>query len=98
MENLESLNGLGEKSAKVLRQCGIKTKKELEELGPIKAFLLLEENAAAKPSLNFLYALAGALQGKSPVEIARTEKESLLMELEAFRKQLKQEQPLERGE
>ncbi|HHJ20192.1 MAG TPA: competence-specific regulator [Gammaproteobacteria bacterium] len=84
MGELSKLKGLGPKSERCLNDIGIKTRSELESIGPIRAFLRLRENSSTKPSLNFLYAMVGALEGKHWADIAKSEKRRLLMELEGY--------------
>ncbi|HEC19569.1 MAG TPA: competence-specific regulator [Gammaproteobacteria bacterium] len=84
MGDLSKLKGLGPKSERCLNEIGIKTRSDLEAMGPIRAFLKLREECSIKPSLNFLYAMVGALEDKHWADIAKTEKGRLLMELEGF--------------
>jgi len=94
MGELRKLKGLGPKSEKCLNEIGINTKDELEAIGPIRAFMKLREECSIKPSLNFLYAMVGALEDKHWADIAKTEKGRLLMELEGYqelKKALKEE-------
>jgi DNA transformation protein len=85
MGELSKLKGLGPKSERCLNEIGIYTKNELEELGAVSAFIKLIEECSSKPSLNFLYAMVGALQDKHWAEIAKSEKGRLLFELDGFR-------------
>ncbi len=85
MGELSKLKGLGPKSEKYLNQVGIFTRDDLEEIGPVRAFIRLKQAKEINPSLNFLYAMVGALQDEHWADIARTEKGRLLMELEGFR-------------
>ncbi|MEE8058462.1 MAG: TfoX/Sxy family protein [Pseudomonadales bacterium] len=82
---LRELKGLGSKSEKSLREIGINTPEDLEKAGAVRAFIRLKKECSIKPSLNFLYALVGALENKHWVDIAKTEKGRLLMELEGYR-------------
>ena len=84
MGELSKLKGLGPKSEKCLNEIGIKTKSDLETIGPIQAFLKLRKESSIKPSLNFLYAMVGALDGRHWADIAKSEKNRLLMELEGY--------------
>lgn len=81
---LESLPNLGKVSAQWLRQAGIDTPAKLEELGAVRAYFYVEA-LGVNPSLNLLYALQGALENSHWQHIARQQRESLLMELEALR-------------
>ena len=84
MGELSKLRGLGAKSERCLNEIGIKTKSDLEAIGPIQAFLKLREECSIKPSLNFLYAMVGALEDKHWADIAKSERGRLLIELEGY--------------
>ena len=81
---LRDLKGLGPKTEKQLIEIGINTPGELAELGAMEAFIRLRRQAGVNPSINFLYAMIGALEDRSWLDIAKTERESLLMALEGF--------------
>lgn len=83
MMRLRDLKGLGPKSERDLLAVGIETVADLEAFGPIPAFLRLRENNP-RVSLNFLYALVGAVKGEHWLTIARQEKSALLNELEGY--------------
>lgn len=82
---LSDLKGIGLKSERWLNDVGIFTKEDLESVGPVRAFIRLQENGDIKPSLNLLYALIGALEDERWIHIAQQDKARLLMELEGFR-------------
>ena len=84
MGELSKLKGLGPKSERCLNEIGIKTRHDLETIGPVRAFLKLRSECSTKPSLNFLYAMVGALEGKHWAEIAKSEKGRLLLELDGY--------------
>lgn len=84
MGELSRLKGLGPKSEKSLNEVGIHTREDLERIGPVRAFIMLREAASTPPSLNFLYAMAGALEDRPWTEIAKSERGRLLLELEAL--------------
>lgn len=85
MEKLRDLPGLGPKSEALLIEVGIETPEALRELGAVRAFIKLKKECSAKPSLNFLYAMVGAVEGESWLKVAKHEKGRLLMELEGYR-------------
>ena len=85
MGELSELKGIGPESEKRLNAIGIFTKQQLQDTGPVAAFIKLTQLASVKPSLNFLYAMVGALEDQHWAGIARTEKDRLLIELEAYR-------------
>ena len=82
---LRELKGLGPKSEKCLHEIGIQSKEDLESIGAIRAFIKLKKECSTKPSLNFLYAMVGALENEHWANIAKSEKGRLLMELEGYR-------------
>lgn len=84
MSKLRDLKGLGPKSEKMLIGVGINTEEELRVLGAIGAFIRLKKESRVKPSLTFLYALVGAIEGEHWLKIAKHEKSQLLMELEGY--------------
>ena len=89
---LSQLKGLGPKSEKLLNEIGVYTKEDLEKIGAVNAFLALKKQGTVKPSLNFLYAMVGALQDEHWVNIAKTERARLIFELddyESLKKMLK---------
>lgn len=89
MMRLRELDGLGPASEAMLVEAGIDSPAALRAIGPVAAFLAVERSRG-RTSLNLLYALAGALENRPWIEIAREERTRLLMELEDRRQ-------LERG-
>ena len=87
--SLKDLKGLGQKTEKQLNDIGIYSKADLKQIGPVKAFIKLKNESNFKPSLNFLYAMVGALEDKHWTEIARQDKERLLFELEDYKELIK---------
>jgi len=81
---LRDLKGLGTKSEEMLMSIGIKSPKELERLGALEAFIRMRKTGTINPSLNFLYAMIGALENKNWLDIARTERVSILIALEGY--------------
>lgn len=79
---LRVLKGLGPKSERCLHEIGIRTQEDLEAIGAVRAFIKLKKECSIKPSLNFLYAMIGALENEHWVKIAKNERGRLLMELE----------------
>lgn len=55
------IRNVGPKSAAWLRQVGVRTQDDLVRLGPVEAFMKVKR-AGFRPSLNLLYALAGAIE------------------------------------
>ena len=83
---IRALPNLGRVSERMLARAGIVSAGALRRIGPVEAFLRVEE-AGGRPSLNLLYALEGALGGRHWTCISRTERSRLLTELEALREQ-----------
>ena len=84
MTKLNQLKGIGPKSEKSLNEIGIYNKQDLEDMGAVKAFIKLKNEANIKPGLNFLYAMVGALEDRHWADIAKTERERLIFELEGY--------------
>lgn len=85
MGELSKLKGLGPKSERCLNEIGIFTESQLQEMGAVRAFIKLKQECSVKPSLNFLYAMVGALEDQHWADIAKKEKGRLLMELEGYK-------------
>jgi len=85
VNKLSDLPGLGPKSEAWLHEVGIDSPETLRQLGAVRAFIKLKKHSTTKPSLNFLYALVGAIEGESWLKVARSERGRLLMELEGYR-------------
>jgi len=81
---LRDLPGLGVKSEAMLKTIGINTPAQLQQSGAVSTYLKLKQVDACSVSLNLLYAMVGALAGKSWLTIARQERERLLAELEGY--------------
>lgn len=79
---LEELRNLGPASVRWLLAAGIADARELAALGPVAAFLRVKV-AGGKPSLNLLYAIAGALEGVRWDRLSPERRAALLMELDA---------------
>ena len=61
MSDPAKLRNIGPKSAAWLRQVGLHSREDLEDAGPVGAYLKVHR-AGFKPSLNLLYSLEGALR------------------------------------
>ncbi|MDZ3824610.1 MAG: TfoX/Sxy family protein [Pseudoxanthomonas sp.] len=81
------MRNVGGKSAAWLRQVGIRTLPELQQHGAIGAFLKVKK-AGFKPSLNLLYALAGALEDCHWQQLGAEKREALVAELHATEESL----------
>ncbi len=81
---LRDLKGLGPKTEEQLGAVGINTPEDLRDVGALGAFVRLRKESSINPSLNFLYAMIGALENRSWLDIAKNERESILMSLEGY--------------
>ncbi len=81
MPALSTLANLGPKSQAMLVAAGITSSTELQTLGAVAAFVQVKRSGA-KPSLNLLWALEGALTGLSWQQVSRDHRTSLLLALE----------------
>ena len=77
------IRNVGPKSAAWLRQVGVRTHEDLLRVGPVEAFLNIKR-AGFRPSLNLLYALAGAEQGCHWTALPLEEKQRLVTEAGAL--------------
>lgn len=76
------LKNLGPVSSRWLASVGIHRRADLIRLGPVEAFLRVKA-AGHKPSLNLLYALAGAERGLRWNKLSQEDRHRLLLELDA---------------
>lgn len=83
---LAELPNLGEVSATWLSRTGINTLADLQSLGSVRAYLMVQA-LGVKPSLNLLYALEAALHGSHWLEVKREQKTALLSQLAAIKEQ-----------
>ena len=77
------LTNIGPKSAAWLRQVGVRTEEDLRALGAVGVFLKVKR-AGFKPSLNLLYALAGAELGVHWASLEPDYKAKLVAEVAEF--------------
>lgn len=77
----EPLRNLGPASLRMLQRAGIGSAAQLRTLGAARAFVAVKR-AGAKPSLNLLWALEGALTDRPWREVAKAERLSLLLQVE----------------
>lgn len=82
---IRDLQGLGPASEKMLTEAGIETVEQLRELGALRAFVQVSNHRSKPPSVNLLYALAGALEETHWLNIARKQKGELLLQLDGYR-------------
>ncbi len=78
---VENLRNLGPTSAAWLRDVGIQTRADLEQLGPALAYQFVKQRQPAA-SLNLLWSMAAALRDIDWRELSEPEKANLLAESE----------------
>ena len=64
-----------------MHRAGIRTEEQLRALGAVRAYVMVKRSVG-NASLNLLWALEGALTNRSWREVARTERLSLLLQVE----------------
>ena len=79
----DKLLNIGPKSAAWLRQVGVRTHDDLKALGAVGVFLKVKR-AGFRPSLNLLYALAGAELGCHWTELTPEHKQAMVLEVTAY--------------
>ncbi|MCP5335072.1 MAG: TfoX/Sxy family protein [Oceanospirillaceae bacterium] len=80
--SLRALSGLGPKSQAMLANAGITSLTQLRELGAVQAYLRVRASNS-QASLNLLWALEGALSNLPWQQVAREQRSSLLLALDA---------------
>lgn len=88
MQPQKTLLNLGPKSMVWLNTVEIFTRADVERLGPVVVYLKVKDQGC-KPSLNLLYALAGAVMGVRWNQLSAEVKSRLLLELDACEDQQK---------
>ena len=78
----DKLLNIGPKSYAWLKQVGIRTSEDLKRLGAMEVFMKVKK-AGFRPSLNLLYALAGAEQERHWNTLTTEEKNALVTEASA---------------
>lgn len=79
--SVASLKGLGPRSAEALRGIGIESIGELRARDPFEVYAELKDKVPGT-SLNFLYALIGAIEDVHWQEIKRTRRTQILLRLD----------------
>ena len=79
-DRIRDLNGLGPKSESLLTAIGIHTVKQFMAADPYQLYAQLKSIDSA--SLNFLYAILGARENLSWLEIKNTRKMEILLRLD----------------
>ena len=81
MNDIAGLGGLGPKSAAALAAIGITSVEQLRARDPFEVYALLKAKQS-RTSLNFLYALVGALEGVHWQQIKKTRRTAILLRLD----------------
>ena len=76
------IRNVGPKSAAWLRQVGVRTHEDLVRVGIVEAFLKVKR-AGFRPSLNLLYAMAGAIDDCHWTDLPEDRRTALVADLEA---------------
>lgn len=76
-DDSNKIRNVGPKSAAWLRQVGVRTQEDLVKLGPVEAFMKVKR-AGFRPSLNLLYALAGAIENCHWADLPNEQKAALV--------------------
>jgi len=82
-ESIEKLSNLGPQSASWLRDSGIKTIDELENVGAVAAFQIVRTRGCPA-TLNLLYALQAGLSQRDLRDLTAAEKDDLKSQLEGL--------------
>lgn len=80
-KDTNKIRNVGPKSAAWLRQVGVHSQEDLIELGPVETFMKVKR-AGFRPSLNLLYALAGAIEDCHWADLSDEKKSALVREAE----------------
>lgn len=79
---LQQLRNIGPKTATQLNAIGVLNIEDLQKRGALETYIDLKQAFQGSISLNFLYALTGALENRDWRELAATRRGELLTELE----------------
>lgn len=83
---ISKLRNLGNISQEKLAAIGISTESQLRAKGSVRTYLALKQ-AGHNPSLNFLWAMEGALTNRDWKEVAHNDRLSLLTQVEILEKE-----------
>ena len=81
---LETLTNLGKISARQLGEIGIASETQLREAGAVAAYLRLKDHFGRAVSLNYLYALGGALKDLRWEQMPESDRAALRAEASAM--------------
>jgi DNA transformation protein len=83
---ISKLRNLGQHSQEMLAAAGIMTESQLRKKGSAAAFVAVKR-AGCAPSLNLLWAIEGALTDRDWKEVAKSDRLSLLTQVETLEKE-----------
>ena len=78
---ISRLRNIGPKSEAMLARAGIRSVRELQRLGSVRAYVMAKRSGA-DVSLNLLWAIEGALTNRPWQEVAKNDRLALLLQLE----------------
>ena len=78
-----TLLGLGPYSLRILRAAGIRTRADLEKLGPVSAYIAAKR-VEPRVSLNLLWGIAGAVTDTHWTKLPAEYRSSLLLDYDAY--------------
>ena len=76
-----NLRNLGKASSEMLLSAGIESEAQLRAMGSVAAYVAVK-NSGASPSLNLLWAIEGALTERDWKEVSKSDRTSLLIQLD----------------
>lgn len=82
---IEKLRNLGKRSQEMLAAARITSESQLRAMGAAAAFVAVKQ-AGCTPSLNLLWAIEGALTDRDWKEVAKSDRLSLLTQVEILEK------------
>ncbi len=88
-DELAELANLGPASARMLREAGVRSVEELQEIGAVAAWRQLRFALGPRVTLNFLYALEAALAGMDWRDIPTARKTELRIAAERIKDELR---------
>jgi DNA transformation protein len=77
VERLEDLKNLGPATVRMLKEIDVQTVSDLAELGSVEAYRRLRFRFGSHVTLNALYALEAALQGRQWLDLSTKERGEL---------------------
>ena len=82
VSEIAKLPNLGLASEHWINAVGVYTLEQLKQIGPIQVYLRIKQKGF-KPSMNLLYAMAGAIEGIHWAKLSPQQRSELILELDA---------------